>query len=235
MSKIEGLLFDLDGLVIDSELARDKVTRDLVASLGFNYDRDKLKPRMSGKPGVKCMQVLVEEYDLSISAEELEAKRRERIAELYRQQIPFVPGFKRFFETLRATFDVPVAIATSLERSYFKLVDKRLGISPLFNGHVYHTENVERGKPDPDIFLFAAEKIGVAPENCGVFEDAPNGIVASIRAGARTVALTRTFTKEILVASSFNLLGRDLKEGEDVIFIPDFSDSSLERVRQYLL
>src|SRR3990167_6347915 len=87
-------LFDLDGVVIDSEHARDEITRSLLFSkFGIRYERDLLKPQMSGKSSVACMEVLVQHYELSISAAELDLMRRDAVLLAYRETIPFVSGF----------------------------------------------------------------------------------------------------------------------------------------------
>lgn len=233
MSEI-GLIFDLDGIVIDSELKRDHITRELVESLGFQYGRDKLKPLMSGKPQIECMQILVDEYGLKIDAEDLTKLRQRRIIELYRDIVDFVPGFIEFYQSLVSQFNPPRAIATGLEEDLFILVDKRLKISNLFLGQVYHS-GIGKSKPDPSVFLHAAGKIGVSPSNCVIFEDSLSGIIASREVGARTVVLTRTFSKEALLEKVNLFLDKPLEENKDILFISDYSTQSLEKVKSYLL
>ena len=234
MQRFQGFLYDLDGVVIDSEFARDDVTRELIASHGGVYDRDKLKPLMSGKPEREIMQIILDEYKIKASIDELLAIKREKVKTIYRDSVKFVPGFMDFYRRLNKKFNLPTAIATSLDSDYFKLVDKRLGISDLFDGHVYNSGMVKNSKPAPDVFIYAAEKIGARADRCVVFEDAPNGIAAALRAGAETIGLARTFSKEILLQSSSMIIERDLAEGEKLLIIPDYSEESFSRVLEHL-
>lgn len=237
MSDIKALLFDMDGLIIDSEAEYDIVTAELFKSFGITYDRNELKPKMSGKSAVECMQFLAEHYDISVTGEQLNQLRKEKIEEAYRNKIPFIEGFLEFYHNLREKFDVPMAIVTGCTKEYFELIDKRLRLTKLFDSNVFMTDNPKLGlnsKPEPDIFVYAARQLGVNPEECAVFEDAPNGIVASLKAGVKkNVILTRTFTKEIISDQSREL-GYELVDGQNVLFIDDYSQESLGRVLHYL-
>ncbi len=230
---LKGLIFDLDGVVIDSEHHRDKVTDKLVKSLGFSYDRDRIKPLMSGKSSVGCMQVLVDEYGLSMSAEQLDAQRRGEIQAIYRDVIPFVPGFLDFYQQLLAKFDVPVAVATGCDPDYFELVDKRLGITELFGRHIYHSDIIGQPKPAPDVFIHTAKQIGVDCSECRIFEDAPNGIAAGLRANSQVVALTRTFSRDILMESTARILGYQ-PESQRLLFIDSYEQDSLDTVIKFV-
>ncbi len=222
---LEGFLFDLDGVVIDSELYRDEVTSNLVSSFGFKYDRDKLKPLMSGKPSLECMKILTEAYQINISPEELENLRKEKIKKIYREEIPFVDGFLELFSELKRRFHVPSAVATSCDKEYYDMIDSRLNITELFQGHVYSSDIVKNHKPHPDIFIYAAQQIRANPSKCIVFEDSPFGIVAGLKADSRVIALTRTFSKEVLLEKSGELTGKKTDKNK-LFFIPDYTNSA---------
>lgn len=213
-------LFDLDGVVVDSELARDGVMREFIASFGKAYDRDRTKPKLAGKHDLEVAAVIKEEYGLPGTPQELKAARTETIRCLYADTVPFVPGFLGFYNGLRAAYpDARVAAASGMDAQYYELVDARLGLTALFDGQVFLSHRLKtRSKPAPDIFLRAAQGIGAEPGSCIVFEDAPGGIAAANAAGMRTVALTRTFTREILDAESARLLGRS----PDVLYVDSF-------------
>lgn len=224
-SNLEGFLFDLDGVIIDSELYRDKVTSNLVSSFGFKYDRDKLKPLMSGKPSLECMKILTQAYPLNTTSEELESIRRKKIEQLYRKEIPFIEGFLELFLELNRRFHVPSAVATACDKEYYNLIDSRLNITKLFQGHVYSSDIVENHKPSPDIFIYAAKQIRANPSRCIVFEDSPFGIVAGLKAGSRVIAITRTFSKEVLLEKSGELTGKKTDKNK-LLFIPDYTNSA---------
>ncbi len=226
----QAFLFDLDGVVIDSEHARDEITRTLLLStFGITYERDLLKPQMSGKSSVACMEVLVRHYGLSCSATELDTLRRDAVLLAYRETIPFVPGFLDFYQNLRAGFPhAKYGIVTGCDHKYFEAIDSRLGLSELFDHHVYRSDDplfTGQPKPAPDLIVYAAQNLGATPEHCTVFEDAPNGIAAALRAGSYVVALTRTFSEEVLRREMVNIVGKDYPV-QALQFIFQYSDFS---------
>lgn len=226
------LLFDLDGVVVDSELARDGVMRDFLASFGKAYDRDRTKPKLAGKHDLEVAAVIKEEYGLPGTPQEIKAARTETIRRLYADTVPFVPGFLGFYKGLRTAFpSARVAAASGMDAQYYDLVDARLGLTMLFDGNVFLSHRLgARSKPAPDIFLRAAEGIGVEPGSCIVFEDAPGGIAAANAAGMRAVALTRTFTREILDAESARLLERS----PDVLYVDSFDPVAFSTVIEFI-
>jgi HAD superfamily hydrolase (TIGR01509 family) len=195
-------LFDLDGVVIDSELKLDGLLRSLLGDYGVNYsqeERDRIKPMLAGRSIVSGCETLVREYSLPVDSQELALTRKRAIRELYASDvIDFVPDFIEFFTQLRETTRAPVAIGTGLERETFDVVDRRLGIRDMFDGHVYFGGEVPRQKPWPDIFLHCASQLGVNPIRCEVYEDAPLGIESGLAAGCDVYAITRTFSEEVL-------------------------------------
>ena len=228
----QGFLFDLDGVVIDSELRRDEVLTTHLQSYGISYDRDSIKPKMSGKSSIECMRIVVAEYNLPISPEDFGAQLNGRIQYLYEKEIGFVPGFEEFYAYLLTCFPVPVAVASGCDLDYFTRIDQRLRLTDLFNGQIYRADMVKHGKPHPDIFQLAAKGIKVDSSECVAFEDAPLGVAAAIRAGAKVVILTRTFTELLLRINISEELQHELDEG--VLFIPDYSDKSCEEVFRYI-
>lgn len=227
---VKGLIFDMDGVVIDSERYRDRSTDNIFASIGVPYNRDRTKPLLSGKGEQEVVEHLVSEYDLRISPVELRAMRRGGLHEIYARLVPFVPGFEAFFTRLRGEYNVPVALATGCDPDLYALVDRRLHITEMFDGHAYLSQHGMRSKPEPDVFLHAASKLNVPATETVIFEDAGNGIVAGLRAGARVVAFTRTFTSDMLErrVQSFGL------STHGIIYIDDYRNDSYDRVRRFL-
>ena len=101
-------------------------------------------------------------------------------------------GFPKFLEWVNKS-ELSTAVATSMNKSLFPFVDKRTGFLKAFNHHVYSVSDVKLPKPAPDIYLYAAEKLGIQPSNSLVIEDAPNGIKAAKSAGMFCVGITTTF------------------------------------------
>jgi len=212
-SSIKGLILDLDGVIIDSEFARDEDTRLFLAERGKTYDRDRIKPLLAGKGLLSIMQIFKDIYSLEESAEELTAERRLRVRELYRTSIEFVPGFLEAHSKIR----LPMAIATGCDYDFYNLIDSRLHITQLFDGHVYHSRLVAREKPEPDIFIYAAGRLGISPKECAYVDDAPFGILGAKTTGGFTIALRRTFGKEALYRQF----------GDDILYAESWEDPVL--------
>ena len=138
--------------------------------------------------------------ELIVLTEEKEAIYRD----LYRPHLQATPGLLTFLNALKAA-NVPLAVGTSapISNVYFTL--DGLPLRPYFDA-VVDASMVERGKPDPEIYLKAAERVGVAPVLCVVFEDAFAGIEAGLRAGMNVVALATTHTRDELANSGASLI-----------------------------
>jgi len=225
---IKGLLFDLDGVVIDSESYNDKACADLLQTFGKPYDREFLKPRMVGKSDIEGMNLLVSHHKVPLSGEEFDIRRKENKKRFYEKEIPYMQGFESFFEKLKNHFNCPVAIVTACNKEYFDLIDSRLKISEKFNGNIFRSEMVKKHKPAPDVYLYAGEKLNIDCKDCLVFEDAPSGIVSGIRAGSKVIALTTTFSKETII-NTIKEMDSSI-ELDEVLFITKFDDSSLKQI-----
>ena len=257
MFNLKALLFDSDGVVVDSEMARDEIMRNILLGFGVKYDRDVTKPKLSGKAEKEMIDIIIADYKLNIGPQELSEKRKEALNDLYQNKVDFVPGFMNLYDSLKENFCVysdyrykaKIAIVSGCEPSLFEGVDKRLKISELVSKPDMHNEfdipkpyiflsnkMGVKSKPSPDVFLSALQCMNVLSEDSVVFEDAPNGIAASLRAGVpKTVAITRTFSEELLRKETIKLSGMvgSVINGK-VLFIPDYSSSSIEKVIDYI-
>ena len=200
MKVTKAILFDLEGTVIDTEPIWDEADTAFLAGHGVDYPRERIIHLMLGSDIRTGVEIFKKELGLKGDTDELTAERRANMSRHLEREITFIPGFQEFFAHVRHHY--PVAIATSMERGYLKSVDSALLLSELFDNHVYSIEDIGHiAKPNPDIFLYAAKKLGVAPKHCLVIEDAPHGVEAAHRAGMRCAALTTTTTRQNLAAA----------------------------------
>jgi len=206
---IEAIIFDAEGVVVDTEKLWDDSQDILLGNRGLIYDRDYLKPRMAGQTLLDGATLMVEYYGLIEKPESIAHERREIIHDLFEKEISFIRGFQKFMEWVQTT-TFQYAIATAMNKTLMDKVEKRLGLQSYFGRHIYYIEDVgNKSKPAPDVFLLAAKMLGVDPENCLVIEDAPHGIEAAKRAGMRSAGIITTFKKELLqdadiVANNFD-------------------------------
>ncbi len=182
------VIYDLDGVLLDTEPLYTQATQEIVGRFGKTFDWQ-LKRHMIGRPAIESARFLVQALDLPISAQEYLRQRQRRLEKLFREAQP-MPGAERFTRTL-ARLGVRQAVATSSER---RLLDCKLSrhrkwfevFEVLVTGD---DPRVRRGKPAPDIFLVAARALGAEPGECLVVEDSPAGVAAAKAAGMQAVAM----------------------------------------------
>ena len=200
MADITTLIFDLEGVIINSEPVWEGADNEFLQRRGIVYDIEEVKPIVMGRSLVDGIRMLQQKYGFGGNPEELAKERRELAREHFKQDIGFMPGFKEFFAATASKY--PRAIATALERDFLAAIDAKLHLSEMFNGHVYSIEDIGFvSKPNPDIFLYAAKHLGADPAECLVIEDAPNGVAAARAAGMRCAAITNTVSHERLVGA----------------------------------
>ncbi|MBI5014263.1 MAG: HAD family phosphatase [Deltaproteobacteria bacterium] len=194
---IEAILFDAEGIVVDTETLWDREQEEFLQRRGFPYDRARLKPLLTGRSLVEGVRILQEELGFGGDTGDLARERRRIARALFTGEVRWVDGFPEFFERVRERFKT--AIATAMDPDLLRLADERLGLSARFPGTIVTLSDVGgRGKPDPALFLCAAARLGVLPPRCLVLEDSPHGVEAARRANMRCVALTTTYAPETL-------------------------------------
>lgn len=184
-------LFDWDGVVVDSSGAHEKSWELLAAETGLPLPPDHFKRGFGMKNKVIIPELLqwTQEPD---EIHRLGLRKEEYYREVIRQEgLQPLPGVRPFLETLRSA-QIPCVVGTSTDRANVEAIFKMTGLGVYFKD-VVSAEDVDRGKPDPDVFLKAAAKAGnVNPERCVVFEDAQVGIDAGKAAGMKVVGVTTT-------------------------------------------
>ena len=182
------VIYDLDGVLLDTEPFYTQVTQEIVGRYGKIFDWS-IKSQMIGRPSLESARTLVTALELPIAPEEYLRERAVRLEALFRESPP-MRGAEHFTRAIAAD-GLPQAVATSSERRLFDLKTLRhQRWFAIFRAVVTGDDpRVHSGKPAPDIFLRAAEDLGVVPASCLVFEDAPAGVAAAKSAGMQVVAL----------------------------------------------
>jgi len=182
---IEAVVFDLDGVLLDSEQVWDEVREQLVKERGGRW-RDQAHTEMMGMSSVEWSRYMHDELGVSDPPEEISKEVVRRLAEVYRERLPLIEGAVEAVERLAAHW--PLGLASSSNRELIDLVLELSGLARFFHVTV-SSEEVQRGKPAPDVYLEAARGLGVPPENCAAVEDSRNGIRAAKAAGMRVIAI----------------------------------------------
>ena len=177
------VIFDMDGVIADTEHVWDEVREVLVADWDGTYSSD-AQQAMMGMSSGEWSRYMHDELGLSESPEEINEEVVRRMLERYRTALPLVEGAVTAVRELSET--LPLAVASSSNRPLIDAVLDTAGIADCFVATV-SSEEVARGKPSPDVYLEAARRLGVAPSTCAAVEDSANGIRAAAAAGMSVI------------------------------------------------
>jgi HAD superfamily hydrolase (TIGR01509 family) len=185
VSGIRAVVFDLDGVIIDSEEVWEEVRRAYVAEFGREFRPDS-QDRMMGMSTGEWSRHLAEEVGVPRAPEQVAADVLGRMAERYRSDLPLIPGSVESVRRIGERFTL--ALASSSARVLIDQVLATAGLTDAFQVTL-STEEVPRGKPYPDVYLTAADKLGLTPADCAAVEDSSNGLRSAGRAGLAVVAV----------------------------------------------
>jgi HAD superfamily hydrolase (TIGR01509 family) len=182
---IEAVVFDLDGVLLDSEEIWDRAREELAHERGGRW-HDQAQRDMMGMSSTEWSRYMANVIGLPEPPEEINREVVRRLTELYREELPAIPGAREAVERLAARW--PLGLASSSNRELIDLVLELLGVEHLFTATV-SSEEVARGKPAPDVYLEAARRLGVDPTRAAAVEDSHNGILSAKAAGMRVIAI----------------------------------------------
>jgi len=182
---VEAVIFDLDGVLVDSEHLWDEVREELARERGGRW-HDRAQADMMGMSSVEWSRYMHDVIGLSEPPEKIDAEVVRRMRARYAEDLPLVDGAVEAVRRLAS--DVTLGLASSSNRPIIDAVLEAAGIAELFAATV-SSEEVARGKPAPDVYLEAARRLGVPPERCLAIEDSANGIRSASGAGMHVVAI----------------------------------------------
>ena len=182
---IEAVVFDLDGVIVQTEEIWDEVRGALIRERGGRYDAEAQRAMM-GMSAPEWSGYIHDELGVDDPPEEISAEMVRRMAARYAQHLPLIPGARDAVERLAARW--PLGVASSSNRPLIDAVLELAGLAHLFRATV-SSEEVPRGKPAPDVYLETARRLGVAPEHAAAVEDSHAGIRSAKAAGMRVVAI----------------------------------------------
>jgi HAD superfamily hydrolase (TIGR01509 family) len=182
------VIFDLDGVLLESEQVWNEAKRELVEERGGSWSEG--APRdMMGMSSPEWTAYLRDELGVGMDTAAISDAVVARLEAIYRERLPWIDGARAAVE--RAAAHGPIGLASSSNREIIDLFLELSGLAGLF-GVTVSSEEVARGKPAPDVYLEAARRLGVRPEDCLAVEDSENGIRAAKAAGMRVVVLPNT-------------------------------------------
>lgn len=184
--------FDLDGLLVNTEDLYEQAGEIVLRRRGKTYDAE-LREQMMGRPVVDAIQLMINCHSLPDTLEDLMCECKEVLDALMATSLAPMPGVDNLLDELSAA-NTPIAVATSATPDYAEHVLTKLNLKDRFR-FILTSADITRGKPAPDIYLLAAERLGIPPKQMMVLEDSGNGCRAAVAAGAYTVAVPNRHTE----------------------------------------
>ena len=184
---IKAVVFDLDGVLIDSEPVWAQVREEVVVAHGGHWSPD-AQPLMMGMSTAEWSAFMVADLGVRLSPAEVARVVISAMAERYREHLPLLPGAEDSVRLMGSRF--VLGLASSAPRSLIDAVLDASGLRPAFAAAV-SSEEVPRGKPAPDVYLEATKRLGIAPAVCAAVEDSSNGLRSAAAAGLAVIAVPR--------------------------------------------
>ena len=184
---MEAVIFDLDGLLADTEIISLKVYQELLEDFGIPFTEETYSREYSGHREEENVQRFLDTYDLPWNFDQTLEKVYELEAQILAKGVNLKKGVKNLLAFLQRE-GIPIALATSSVESRARMILDSNGILSLFD-HLVFAKDVKRSKPYPDIFLKACGDLNVLPENCLVLEDSEAGIEAAYRSGIPVICI----------------------------------------------
>ncbi len=218
----ELVIFDCDGVLVDSENLSVAVLTEVIQRAGGAVEEHHIFDRFLGRSMASAKQILEQEFGF-LFTQAHDGEMREALFQRFRTELQPVPGVAQVLRAL----PVATCVASSSSPERIRLSLEVTGLLPLLDPHIFSAAMVEHGKPAPDLFLHAARSMGVAPEACAVVEDSPVGIAAAKAAGMRALAFTggshhagKAFLREALEAGKPDAIFDDMRKVPALLGFP---------------
>ena len=214
MCEIKAVIFDLDGTLLDNNDVHLKAWKQYLKENEKQISDEDFKENISGRTNKDAIEHIYQKEMTEDEASKYYLEKEEIYRKMYRSDIAPITGLQDFLEELHK-HKIAMAIATSGIQVNIDFMFNHVPIKKYFK-KIVNSGDVSKGKPDPEIFLKAAEALHIPTENCIVFEDSMAGVRAGKSAGMKVVALTTTHTPE------------ELKEAD--LVIKDYNEIDFERL-----
>ena len=211
----KAVIWDMDGVIADTALYHRQAWQKVLLKKGINFTEENFQ-RYFGQRNEEIIRKILGEEKSQDEIDEIAIEKEESFRSLIRPNIRSLPGVIELMESLTEN-EFRMALASSTPMENIRLLTESLGIDKYFQS-IISAEDVTEGKPDPQVFLLAAESLAIEPGSCIVIEDAVAGVTAAKRAGMLCLAVTNTHPRE-------SLQGADLiVDTLEAVTVKDFTD-----------
>lgn len=192
-NSIKAVIFDMDGVISDTQRLHSDVESKMFKEYGIDISPEEITAKFAGIPDFVYTEDVFKKYGVQVDLDEVIADKWQEVTEIMQKEIIPVPGVQELIEELHSKYKL--AVGSSSIAKFVNIALEKLNIRDKFDA-VVTIDDVKNGKPDPEIFLLAAKKLGVKPEECVVIEDGRSGMQAAKAAGMKCIGLVKDKTSK---------------------------------------
>jgi HAD superfamily hydrolase (TIGR01509 family) len=213
MRNFDLVIFDCDGVLVDSELITNRVFSQMLGEIGLHFTLDEMFERFVGRSMATCLDIISALRGAPVPADFVDTCR-ERTARALQDRLIAVDGIREAVEVL----PIPYCVASSGDHDKMRMTLGVTRLLDLFEGKLFSATQVPRGKPFPDVYLYAAERNGVDPRRCAVVEDSPIGVEAGVAAGMTVFGYAKLMKADRLAAAGASVIFDDMRVLPQLLF-----------------
>lgn len=216
MNEIRLVIFDCDGVLVDSELITNRVFAEMLNELGMPVTLEDMFEQFVGRSMAQCCELISGILKRPVPDHFIE-EYRVRTTQALESELKSVPGIEDALDAIEA-MGVPYCVASSGTHEKMRSTLTITGLLPRFEGKLFSVTEVAHGKPAPDVFLYAASRCGVAPSACCVVEDTPTGVAAGVAAGMTVYGYCALTPERRLVEAGAHRTFADMRRLPELLF-----------------
>lgn len=201
MANWQLVIFDCDGVLVDSEPIVNRIFVELLTEIGLVMTCEQAAQTFVGKSSATCIEIVERSLGKPVPSDFLD-RCRERETDALTRELQSVPGIELVLENL----PIPKCVASNSSLRHVNLVLQLTGLIHHFNGNLFSANQVARPKPFPDVYLHAARQMAVSPADCVVVEDSVTGVQAACAAGMKVFGYVQRSDRDALVAAGAHLV-----------------------------
>jgi HAD superfamily hydrolase (TIGR01509 family) len=209
---IQLIIFDLDGVLVDSTELYNRLLHEMVMENSIEMPYENFVASINGLSLESCL-ASIEKQSGKVLPDNFAAEYEERAIDIFREKLRPIPGVFTALNSIKQ----PICVASGSSHRRIKLSLSLTGLLPKFADNIYSASDVLRGKPAPDLFLYAAKQMGHAPKHCAVVEDSVPGVKAGVAAGMTVFAYVKPETETTLVEAGAHFVFQDMHKLPDLL------------------
>jgi len=212
MKKFKAILFDMDGIIVDSELYWTKIEKEFACMYGIQYNTE-YRRKIMARSAKNIAEIFINDFGVQATIKKIIADRNKLAIDIYKTKAKLLPGFIELIEKIKKN-NYKTVLVSSSSMLWINLILNRFKLRKYFD-HIISADKMLDGhsKPFPDIYLLAAKEIGVAAKDCLVFEDSVNGVKSAKMAGMYCVAVPdKRWIKETRGIGLADVMAKTLKD-----------------------